>query len=145
MTPGSVGKFFNAKGTVSWGIPSICTSAHGHPVANSFVWFTPPGSSSFDGFASSFQYWTDIVSATTDPRYFLITPEGKNTPAPWVSWTRAGCNVGAVSIANMELENVAGDVQTVFASDPPKLGEALAEAKANRNKAIADYERISVH
>jgi len=53
--------------------------------------------------------------------------------------------VGAVSIANMELENVAGDVQTVLASDPPKLGEALAEAKANHNKAIADYEGISVH
>ena len=91
---------------------------HGQPIANSFGWFTPPGSAFFDGFASSFQYWTDIVNATTDPRFFMITPTGMNAPAPWVPWTRAGCNVGAVSIANMELENVSGDIRTVFASDP---------------------------
>lgn len=69
---------------------------HGMPVSNSFGWFTPPGSKFFDGFASSFQYWTDIVNAATDPNYFMITPDGKNAPAPWVPWTRAGCNVGAV-------------------------------------------------
>src|SRR6267143_2805744 len=64
---------------------------HGMPVSNSFGWFTPPGSKFFDGFASSFQYWTDIVNATTDPSFFMITPDGKNAPAPWVPWTRAGC------------------------------------------------------
>lgn len=77
---------------------------HGQPIANSFGWFTPPGSKFFDGFASSFQYWTDIVNTTTDPSFFMVTPNGMNAPAPWVPWTRAGCNVGAVSIANMELE-----------------------------------------
>jgi hypothetical protein len=118
---------------------------HGQPIANSFGWFNPPGSKFFDGFASSFQYWTDIVSATTDPSYFMVTPDGKNAPAPWVPWTRAGCNVGAVSIANMELENVNGDLKTVFASDPTKLAAALAEAKANFNEAVADYEGISIH
>ena len=118
---------------------------HGQPIANSFGWFTPPGSAFFDGFASSFQYWTDIVNATTDPRYFMITPTGMNAPAPWVPWTRAGCNVGAVSIANMELENVSGDIRTVFASDPAKLAAALAEVKSNFNKAVADYEGIAVH
>lgn len=118
---------------------------HGMPVSNSFGWFTPPGSKFFDGFASSFQYWTDIVNATTDPSFFMITQDGKNAPAPWVPWTRAGCNVGAASIANMELENVAGDLQSVFGSDPAALAAALAEVKANRNQAIADFEGIAIH
>ncbi len=118
---------------------------HGQPVANSFGWFTPPGGPSFDGFAASFQYWTDIVNAKTDPSFFMITPDGKNAPAPWVPWTRAGCNVGAVSIANMELENVSGDIKTVFANDPTVLAAALAEASSNFNKAAADFEGISVH
>ena len=29
----------------------------------------------------------------------------KTTPAPWVSYTRAGCDVGNVSVANTVLEN----------------------------------------
>lgn len=118
---------------------------HGMPVSNSFGWFTPPGSTFFDGFASSFQYWTDIVNATTDPRFFMITPDGKNAPAPWVPWTRAGCNVGAASIANMELENVFGDISTVFASDPATLAAAQAEASSNFNMAVADFEGIAIH
>jgi len=118
---------------------------HGQPIANSFGWFTPPGSKFFDGFAASFQYWTDIVNATTDPSFFMLTPDGKNAPAPWVPWTRAGCNVGAVSIANMELENVNGDIKTVFANDPTVLAAALSEASTNFNKAVADFEGIAVH
>ena len=118
---------------------------HGQPIANSFGWFTPPGSKFFDGFAASFQYWTDIVNAATDPSFFMITQDGKNAPAPWVPWTRAGCNVGAASIANMELENVAGDLQSVFGADPAALAAALAEVKANRNQAIADFEGIAIH
>jgi hypothetical protein len=119
---------------------------HGQPIANSFGFFPLPGTSKFfDGFASSFQYWTDIVNAKTDPTFFMITKDGKNAPAPWVPWARAGCNVGAVSIANMELENVGGDLQSVFGSDPAELAAALAEAKANRNKAIADFEGIAIH
>jgi hypothetical protein len=118
---------------------------HGQPIANSFGWFTPPGSKFFDGFASSFQYWTDLVNAKTDPRFFMITPDGKNAPAPWVPWTRAGCNVGAVSIANMELENVFGDISTVFADDPTKLAQAQAEVNSNFDGAVADYEGIAIH
>ncbi len=122
---------------------------HGIPIANSFGWFLQPASSEtpthFDGFGSSFTYWTDPVNATTDPVFEMITSDGKNAPAPWVPWTRAGCNVGAVSIANMELENVSSDVKTVFASDPTVLAAALAEASAHFNEAVADFEGISVH
>jgi hypothetical protein len=126
-------------------LTGVYGARHGQPIANSFGWFTPPGSKFFDGFAASFQYWTDIVNATTDPSFFMLTPDGKNAPAPWVPWTRAGCNVGAVSIANMELENVNGDIKTVFANDPTVLAAALAEASSNFSKAVADFEGISVH
>jgi hypothetical protein len=71
----------------------------------------------------------------------MVTPEGKNAPAPWVPWTRAGCNVGAVSIANMELENVSGDVNTAFGPNSPEA----QEAKSTPNKAIADFEGIAIH
>ena len=126
-------------------LTGVYPDKHGQPVANAFGWFTPPGSAFFDGFAASFQYWTDIVNATTDPTFFMITKDGKNAPAPWVPWTRAGCNVGAVSIANMELENVAGDLQSVFGADPSELAAAQAEAKANHNMAVADFEGIAIH
>jgi hypothetical protein len=119
---------------------------HGMPVSNSFGWFTPPGSKSFDGFASSFQYWTDIVNATTDPSFFMITPDGMNAPAPWVPWTRAGCNVGAASIANMELENIFGDIVTVFGPNSPEEMEVQAALAAkNTAPAIADFEGIAIH
>ena len=91
---------------------------HGGPIANSFDYFD---SSGFPHFTSTFEYWTDIVSAKNDNRPYMITASGKNAPAPWVSYTRAGCNVGAVSTANIELENVSGDIATVFANDPTKL------------------------
>ncbi len=126
-------------------LTGVYGARHGQPIANSFGWFTPPGSKFFDGFASSFQYWTDVVNATTDPSFFMVTPDRKNAPAPWVPWTRAGCNVGAVSIANMELENVGNDLSTVFASDPKEKAAALTEASANKNKAVADFEGIAIH
>jgi len=117
---------------------------HGIPVANSFGFFNPPGSAFFDSFRSSFQYWTDPVGGS-DPTRFMLSAEGKNAPAPWVPWTRAGCNVGAVSTANIELENVSGDIKTVFASDPTVRDAALMEAKNNFYGAVADFEGIAIH
>jgi hypothetical protein len=119
---------------------------HGMPVSNSFGWFNPPGSKFFDGFASSFQYWTDIVNPKTDPSFFMVTPDGKNAPAPWVPWTRAGCNVGAASIANMELENIFGDIVTVFGPNSPEEAEVQAALAAkNTAPAVADFEGIAIH
>jgi hypothetical protein len=114
---------------------------HGQPIANSFDYFIP-GSSYY---TSSFQYWTDIVDTTYDPTYYMVTADGKNAPAPWVPWTRAGCNVGAVSTANIELENVSGDLSTVFASDPTVLNAALAEENTNYDGVVADFEGIAIH
>lgn len=122
---------------------------HGIPVANSFGYFNPPGSKFFDSFKSSFTYWTDPLNTTTDTTPIMLAANGKNAPAPWVPWTRAGCNVGAVSIANMELENTSGDLLTAFGSDQPVLNAALAEANSPdplvQDKAVADFEGISIH
>jgi len=122
-------------------LTGVYPDRHGQAVANSFGFFTPPGSKSFDGFASSFSYWTDLVNPVTDPTFNMIDAAGKNAPAPWVPYTRAGCNVGAVSIANIELENVGSDVNNVFGPNSPEA----QEAKKNFNKAVADFEGIAVH
>ena len=53
-------------------------------------------------FPSSFGYWTDPVSGTIPN---MITKDGVVPPAPWVPFTRAGCDVGAVAAANIVLEN----------------------------------------
>src|ERR1700740_1118908 len=78
---------------------------HGQPVSNSFNYFNPNSSDGLGStFTSSFTYWTDPVDPSTpsaDPTFSLLTAQGKNAPAPWVPFTRAGCNVGAASIANM--------------------------------------------
>jgi hypothetical protein len=89
-------------------------------------------------FPSSFAYWTDFVA---DGLPEMVDRRGKIHPAPWVPFTRAGCNVGAFSVANIEFENVTSDINNVFG---PKSPEA-AEAKQNQNKAIADFEGIAVH
>ena len=123
-------------------LTGVYPARHGQAVANSFGFFPLPGTSTFfDGFASSFTYWTDLVNPTTDPVFSMIDANGNNAPAPWVPYTRAGCNFGAVSIANLEMENVSSDITTVFGANSP---EAL-EASTNRTKAIADFEGISVH
>jgi len=111
---------------------------HGQPVANSFAYFKNDGTTAF---RSSFEYWTDVVDGADDPTYFMITADGKNAPAPWVPWTRAGCNVGAFSTANIEFENVNGDLKNVFASDP-NLNSYLAEPF---NQRVADFEGIAIH
>lgn len=113
---------------------------HGQPVSNSFNYFNPanPVGSTF---ITSFTYWTDIVNPVANPSFSLLTPEGKNTPAPWVPFTRAGCNVGAVSIANMELENTRADITTVFGPGSP---EAI-EAANNSGQANSDFVGIAIH
>ena len=108
---------------------------HGQPVANSYGFFNADGSVSF---ASSFSYWTDLAPNGTPQ---MIDQAGKTAPAPWVPFTRAGCDVGGFSMANIEFENVSGDINNVFG---PNSAEA-AEAKANFDMAVADFEGISIH
>jgi hypothetical protein len=115
---------------------------HGQPVSNSFNYFNPADPDGLGStFTSSFKYWTDIVDPVHDPTFSLLTHFGKNAPAPWVPFTRAGCNVGAVSIANMEIENTGSDITTIFGAGSP---EAIEAATPN-SSAVADFEGIAIH
>ena len=118
---------------------------HGQAVSNSFNYFNPNSSDGLGStFATSFTYWTDVVDPSTpsaDATFSLLTPEGKNAPAPWVPFTRAGCNVGTVSIANMELENTGNDILNVFGAGSPEASEAAS----NFSQATKDFVGISIH
>lgn len=123
-------------------LTGVYPDRQGQAVANAYGFFlTTQSATSFDGFESSFQYWTDIVNSKTDPTFNMLTADGQNAPAPWVPYTRAGFDVGAVSIANMEFENISSDIRNVFGSTSAEA----AEAKSNPAQATADFEGIAVH
>ncbi len=116
---------------------------NGQVVTNSYV---RTGSAGTFSFPSSFQYWTNSVAATGTPTVpNMVQPDGSQVPAPWTSYTRAGCNFGAVALADMELENVStgatGDVTNVFGTNSPQWNEA----KATPSKAATDFEGVAVH
>ena len=116
---------------------------HGVPISNSFRYFNPNGTSNL---GVSFAYWTDPIYDPTTPNptdttYNMLTANGLNAPAPWVPYTRAGCNVGSVATANTILENIATDIPTVFGPNSPQE----QEVKSNPNQATADFVGIGVH
>ena len=107
----------------------------GVPIGNSFGLFVNNGVASFP---SSFTYWTDKLA---DGTYEMLDQQGHNAPAPWVPFTRGGCDVGAFSIANIDFENVTTDIDNVFGPSSPQHSEAAS----NPNKAITDFEGIIIH
>lgn len=119
-------------------LTGVYPNRHGIPVANSFRYFTNSGASTLS--SAAFGYWTDPVSAS-DPNYLMINDQAKNAPAPWVPFTRAGCDVGMVATANTVFENTTNDINTVFGSSSPQA----AEAKANPSLAQTDFVGIGVH
>ena len=124
-------------------ITGVYGDRHGVPVSNSFRYFKPDGTSSL---GVSFAYWTDplfdpTTTAPTDTLFNMLTADGKNAPAPWVPFTRAGCNFGAVATANTILENIQTDIPTVFGSGSSQAAEVLA----NPAQAFADFVGIGVH
>ena len=128
-------------------------SDQGVPIANEYHYYVPNGTTDQAG---SFAYWTDpIVDYYTgltgkpihDKTPTMVNSRGKNAPAPWVSYTRAGCDVGSVAAANTELENTLPDVPHVFGANSPQAKEA---AKTNASgsdqaQATADFMGLSVH
>ena len=117
---------------------------HGVPVSNSFRYFLPNGNSNT---GVSFAYWTAPLfdpsnpATPTDTKYNMLTAQGNNAPAPWVPYTRAGCNVGSVATANTILENTAIDIPTVFGANSPEA----QEVKNDPNQAFSDFVGIGVH
>src|SRR5579863_5979451 len=120
-------------------IVSVLTGLYGDrfgwTVANSYGFFRADGSV---GFQTSFLYWTGL-SADGQPQ--MINEKGKTARAPWVPFTRAGCDVGGFSTANIEFESIPGDVNTVFGPNSPE-GQ---EAATNSTLATADFEGIAIH
>ena len=124
-------------------IVSVLTGLYGDrfgwTVANSYGFFRADGSV---GFQTSFLYWTGL-SADGQPQ--MINEKGKTAPAPWVPFTRAGCDVGGFSTANIEFESIPADVNTVFGKTSPEGIEANSTDKATQAKAVADFEGIAIH
>jgi hypothetical protein len=122
----------------------------GFAVGNSFGFFDPTGTPHF---ASSFAYWTDLVNEGTAQSPInvpqMVDQRGKIHPAPWVPFTRAGCDVGAFSLANIEFENTGSDVNTVFGNPSPEATEVATDSQSSDPKVraipAADFEGIAIH
>jgi hypothetical protein len=124
-------------------LTSLYPDRQGQPISNSYRYYKPDGTS---GVGVSFAYWTDSVfdpatPTPADTSYNMITADGRNDPAPWVPFTRAGCNWGAAGAANTVLENIGPDVPKVFGAGSPEA----AEVAANPGQAFADFVGIAVH
>ena len=118
------------------GIISTLTGVYpdrtGAGLSNSFNYYKPDGTAPF---ISTFGYWTNIL---TDGAPLMVNEADKNAPAPWVPFTRAGCDVGNVSVANTVLENNSSDVVNVFGAGSPEASEPAAQK-------TADFVGIAIH
>ncbi|MFL5954160.1 MAG: hypothetical protein ACJ76I_08645 [Gaiellaceae bacterium] len=90
-----------AGGIVS-SLTGLYPDRNGQTVSNSYDYYQSNG---VPAFASSFKYWNNTVAGANDPLPNMVTDGGATTPAPWLTYTAAGCSVGGVSAANIELEN----------------------------------------
>ncbi len=115
---------------------------NGQTVSNAYGFFGANGNPSF---SSSFKYWTDTVDGTDNSLPNMVSDGGQTTTPPWQAFTNAGCNVGGVSAANIELENTstaaAGDMTRVFGAGSPQS----IEAATNPTLALADFVGIAIH
>src|SRR4051794_37809933 len=130
---------------------------HGQPLSNSYKGYNPDGTTDP---AASFAYWTSPfadTAATPTPGHddtpsmvYSDTvpasgPPNRQTPAPWVPFTRAGCDVGDFSTANMVLENAKVDLPTIFGAGSPEVQQFTADPDPFKDAEIADYIGEAVH
>ncbi len=136
----------------------------GMPISNGYQVYQSNGAGgtlgTTDG-AGSFAYWTDPVFDTsptatdTNPNmvYSPVPPATARkpvsptttTPAPWVPYTRAGCNVGDIATANAELENTAVDIPKVFGAGSPEDQQLINDPDSFKDPETADYVGVAVH
>ena len=135
----------------------------GEPISNSYQAYNADGSTDP---AESFTYWTDPIYDTaftpnpghdTNPNmaYSPVPPATASspvspttvTPAPWVPYTRAGCNVGEVATANQELENANFDISKVFGPNSPEQQQVMNDTSDPYylDPEVADYVGLGVH
>jgi hypothetical protein len=140
---------------------------HGMPISNGYQAYNadgPNGSFNTTDPAGSFAYWTDPVfdentppSAGHDTNPSMVyapvppatahqtVPPATTTPAPWVPYTRAGCDVGQVAAANTILENTAVDIPKVFGPNSPEAQQLNADTDPFKDAETADYVGVGVH
>ena len=120
-------------------ILTILTGLHGDrtgiPFGDGFGYFRSDGST---GFGSASAYWT--VSAG-DGKPLLLFDTGLTVPAPWVPFTRAGCDVGVFATANLALEALFPDIENAFGANSPDARSAVNDPA----KAMADLLGIAIH
>jgi len=113
---------------------------------------------------TAFTYWTDTIAddnfppspgADTNPNmvYSPVPPATaqhpvsptSTPPAPWVPFTKAGCNVGDVATANQELESTSPDMAEAFGANSPEVAQLNADTDSFKDPETADYIGIAVH
>ncbi|HKH88955.1 MAG TPA: hypothetical protein VKA05_09025 [Acidimicrobiales bacterium] len=107
---------------------------------------------------SLFTYWTDPTNITNDPLYTLIhandgSSTGVNTPAPWVAFTRAGCDFAGVGSADMEFENDTRDLKNVYGASSSQYAFGNwscntaydQDFNAGSDLGETDFEGLAIH
>jgi hypothetical protein len=139
----------------------------GDPISNDYQTYNSNGTNGAFGTtdtASAFTYWTDPIDDTTSPNsaghdtnpnmvYSPVPPAtaaskvspDTTTPAPWVPFTRAGCDVGDVATANQELENTTPDIADAFGPNSPEAQQLAADKDSFKDAETADYVGVAVH
>jgi hypothetical protein len=118
---------------------SILTGLHGDrtgiPFGDGFGYFRSDGSIGFAGVSA---YWT---ARGSDGKPLLLSDTGKTVPAPWVPFTRAGCDVGVFATDNLALQALTPDVENMFGANSPNAEAAIDDPA----KAKADLVGIAIH
>jgi hypothetical protein len=135
----------------------------GAPIGNDYQSYNADGTADP---ATAFTYWTDPIDDTADTPnaghdinpnmvYSAVPPATSPTtvspttvaPAPWVPYTRAGCNVGEIATANQELENPGFDISKVFGPNSPEQQQVLNDTADPffLDPESADYVGLGIH
>jgi hypothetical protein len=130
------------------GYTGLYGDRHGQGLTNSYETYQPDGSVVSH---SSFAYWTSSYTGAAFPNmpYSPTVPAAGSPPAtppaPWVPFTRAGCNVGDVSTANMVLENTNPDLANFFGPNSPEVQQLNADSDPFKQQETNDYLGLGVH
>jgi hypothetical protein len=145
----SLYNFLRAKGTLgsnshtqlishtATGIVTTLTGLYpdrtGIGLSNSFTYYKSDGTLKAP-FVSTFGYWSKFITGDAP---LMVDEKGKTAPAPWVPFTRAGCDVGVVSIANTVLED-GTEVVDMFGASSPEANEPVPQR-------AKDFVGIAIH
>ena len=139
----------------------------GDGISNSYQSYNKNGPNATFGTTdldTAFTYWTDPIAddnsppstgADTNPNmvYAPVPPATASSPvsptstppAPWVPFTRAGCNVGDIATANQELESTSPDMADAFGANSPEVAQLNADPDSFKDPETADYIGVAVH